>query len=191
MFVLDIICFELSAAKKDCSKKFSEVAEQLYNGVPIFEHACDFVNNSASYKRSGRRLELVEVDDYHITVKLTSEGKLEMASKSLSGFTRELLRVDRELYPEEQNHLFGEFLMNNTLFRNVQVDVNSKETVRANELSDVEALKLCVELFCNNATTTKAEAGYQSQLKQKMKGLLKEYSRAKRMYSYYSRMGGQ
>lgn len=188
---MDIICFELSAANKDCSKKFTEVAKQLYNGVPIFEHACSFVNNSASYRRSGRRLEMIDVQDCHITVKLTSEGKLEMASKSLSGFTRELLRVDRELYPEEENHLFGEFLMNSTLFRNVQVDVQNKVNIQMSGLSDVEALKLCVELFCNNATITKAEADCQAKLKQKVKSLLIEYSRAKRMYSYYSRMGGK
>lgn len=188
---MDIICFELSAANKACLKKFTEVAKQLYNGVPIFEHACSFVNNSASYRRSGRRLELIDVQDYHIIVKLTSEGKLEMASKSLSGFTRELLRVDRELYPEEENHLFGEFLMNSTLFRNVQVDVQNKVNIQKSGLSDVEALKMCVELFCNNATNTKAEAGCQAQLKKKVKSLLMEYSRAKRMYSYYSRMGGK
>lgn len=188
---MDIICFELSAANKDCTKKFSEVAKQLYNGVPIFEHACDYVNNSASYKRSGRRLELVSVDDFHITVKLTSEGKLEMAAKALSGFTRELLRVDRELYPEEEYHLFGDFLLNSTLFRNVQVDVQSKEIGDYSNLSDVEALKMCVDLFCNNATNTKEEASYQAQVKRKMKNLLAEYSRTRRIFTYYSRMGGK
>lgn len=48
---MDIRYFELRAANKDCKEKFSEIAKQMYNGVPIFEHACNYVNNSASYKR--------------------------------------------------------------------------------------------------------------------------------------------
>ena len=98
---MDIRYFELRAANKDCKEKFSDVAKKKYAGVPIFEHACNYVNNSQSYKRTGRHLEIIEIGDYYIKVKLTSESKLEMASKSLAGFTRELLRVDQELFPDE------------------------------------------------------------------------------------------
>ena len=83
---MDIRYFELRAANKDCKEKFSDVAKKKYAGVPIFEHACNYVNNSQSYKRTGRHLEIIEIGDYYIKVKLTSESKLEMASKSLAGF---------------------------------------------------------------------------------------------------------
>ena len=103
---MDIRYFELRAANKDCQEKFSEIAKQMYKGVPIFEHACNYVNNSASYKRTGRHLEIVEIKEHSITVKLSSKSKREMASKSLAGFTRELLRIDQELYPDEADRLF-------------------------------------------------------------------------------------
>ena len=83
---MDIKYFELRAANKECQEKFSEVAKQQYQGTPIFEQACSYVNNSASYKRTGRHLEIIEISDYYIKVKLSSETKLEMASKSLAGF---------------------------------------------------------------------------------------------------------
>lgn len=45
---MDIRYFELRAANKDCKEKFSDVAKKKYAGVPIFEHACNYVNNSQS-----------------------------------------------------------------------------------------------------------------------------------------------
>lgn len=115
---MDIIYFELRAANKDCQEKFSDVAKKKYKCTPIFEHACNYVNNSSSYKRTGRHLEIIEIADLYIKVKLTSETRLEMASKSLAGFTRELLRIDQEMDPDEDKQLFRLFTYNNTLFKN-------------------------------------------------------------------------
>ena len=36
--LMDIRYLELRAANKECQEKFSEIAKQKYNGVPIFEH---------------------------------------------------------------------------------------------------------------------------------------------------------
>ena len=186
---MDIRYFELRAANKDCKEKFSDVAKKKYAGVPIFEHACNYVNNSQSYKRTGRHLEIIEIGDYYIKVKLTSESTLEMASKSLAGFTRELLRVDQELFPDEGQRLFRLFIYNNTLFRNTQFSVEELEHTDSDEMSDVEALKLCVEVFCNSMTASKEEAVMNARMKREVKRLLAEYARFKRMNTYRDKMG--
>ena len=179
---MDIRYFELRAANKDCKEKFSDVAKKKYAGVPIFEHACNYVNNSQSYKRTGRHLEIIEIGDYYIKVKLTSESKLEMASKSLAGFTRELLRVDQELFPDEGQRVFRLFIYNST-------SVEELEHTDSDEMSDVEALKLCVEVFCNSMTASKEEAVMNSRMKREVKKLLAEYARFKRMNTYRDKMG--
>ena len=187
---MDIRYFELRAANKDCQEKFSEIAKQMYNGVPIFEHACDYVNNSASYKRTGRHLEIMEIGEYSIVVKLTSESKLEMASKSIAGFTRELLRVDQELYPDEADRLFRLFIYNSTLFRNTQLELGELTKKERRELSDVDALKKCVEIFCSGMTGSKEEAAVLANTKQKIKDILHEYEQFQRANSYAKKMRG-
>lgn len=187
---MDIRYLELRAANKECQEKFSEIAKQMYNGVPIFEHACNYVNNSASYKRTGRRLEIVEISEYSIVVKLSSESKLEMASKSIAGFSRELLRVDQELYPDEGNRLFRMFIYNSTLFRNTQIEVEELAREESRELSDVDALKKCVEIFCNGMTGSKEEAAALANAKHKIKDILHEYEQFQRLNGYAKRMRG-
>ena len=185
---MDIKYFELRAANKDCKETFSEIATQMFNNKPIFEHATNYVNNSGSYKRNGRKLELVEIKDYSITVKLSSESPLEMASKSLAGFSRELLRVDKELNPDEGKRFFSYFIYKSTLFRNTQIDMKEIETERTDEMSDVDALKLCVDLFCNGMTTSKEEASMAASMKKEIKKLLSQYDRFTRLNSYSSKM---
>ena len=187
---MDIRYFELRAANKDCQEKFSEIAKQMYKGVPIFEHACNYVNNSASYKRTGRHLEIVEIKEHSITVKLSSESKLEMASKSIAGFSRELLRVDQELYPDEADRLFRLFIYNSTLFRNTQLEVAELTKQESREISDVDALKKCVEIFCINMTGTKQEAAVFANTKHKIKELLHEYEQFQRVNGYAKKMRG-
>ena len=181
---MDTIFFELRAANKNCTERFSEIAKVQYEGVPIFEHACNYVNNSQSYNRTGRHLDIIAIEDFCIRVKLTSKSKLEMASKSLVGFSRELIRIDQEINPEEKARLFRCFVYNTTLFRNTQFSVEELEYADSNEMSDVEALKLCVEVFCNSMTASKEEAVMNDRTKREVKKLLAEYARFKRMNTY-------
>ena len=172
---MDVQYFELRAANRQCTDKFTDVAKVRVENVPIFEHACNYVNNSSSYKRNGRKLEIVEIRDYCIIVKLTSDTKLEMASKSLAGFTRELLRVDETLHQEKENRLFTYFLYSNTLFRNKQIDIKEIDQNDTMEMSDTEALKKCVDLFCSSITNSKEAAKRQTEAKNKVKQILLDY----------------
>ena len=185
---MDIIYFELRAANKDCLDKFTDVAKKKYKGTPIFEHACNYVNSSTSYKRTGRKLEIIEIADLYLKVKLTSETPLEMASKSLAGFSRELIRVDKEMYPDEDQQLFRLFIYNNTLFKNTQYEDEDQFKVDSAEMSDVDALQLCVQVFCNTMTSTKEEAAMNEVTKKQLKEILANFSRMKRLNAYNEKM---
>ena len=177
---MDAIYLELRPANKKCCANFIEISKVEYNHSPIFEYALRYANDSSSFKRTGKKLSLAEISEDHMTVKLTSEAPLQMASKSLAGFTRKLLSIDEEL----GNEIFKDLTYNNTLFRNREVPPIKEPFVMEEEMSDTAALKLCVDVFCNDITTTKEERKYNENINRQIKLLLAEYSRQKRLAAY-------
>lgn len=121
-------------------------------------------------------------------VKLTSETPLEMASKSLAGFSRELIRVDQELHPDEDKQLFRLIVYNRTLFKNTQYEDEDQFKNDSSEMTDVDALQLCVQVFCNTMTSTKEEAAMNDQTKKQIKEILANFSRIKRLNAYNDKM---
>lgn len=181
---MNVICFELRAANKECKEKFTDIAKVEYAGKPIFDYACDYINDSSSYRRAGRRLEILEIADSYINVKLTSETPLEMASKSLAGFSRELIRIDQEMHLDESKQLFKTFIYNKTLFKNRQIENGIQDDVEIEKMSDVDALQLCVQVFCNTMTATKEEALMNELTKKQIKKALADYKVTKRLLAY-------
>lgn len=181
---MNIIYFELLPANKECQDSFLEIAKNYYDGMPIFEFATKYVNNSTSYARFGRKLEIVEISEHFLKVKLESESKLEMPSKALSGFTRELLRIDEILNPDSDKRFFKRFIYNRTLFRSVQVDSEKWNFEREEVFSDSEALKICVDLFAGEILATKEENALKEKYKTEIKETLKTYKSLRRVISY-------
>ncbi len=180
---MDIVTFELRAANKDCTDKFTDIAKVKYEGKPLFEHACEYANNSTSYKKSGRKLELVSVAEDCVRVRLYSEGKLEMPSKSLAGFSRELMRVDAELHSDESESLFRNFVYGSALFRNIEL-AESDIMTEMLEMSDVDALKKCVDIFCNTIVSGKEANALLDETKKSIKDVLKRYETSARLIAY-------
>ena len=56
------------------------------------------------------------------------------------------------------------------------------------DISDVEALKLCVEIFCNGMTGSKMEAAMIATTKKDIKKSLLKYVDLKRLGSYEDKM---
>lgn len=183
---MNVVTFELRAANKDCTDKLTDIAKTLYKGQLLFDYACAYTNSSTSYKKAGRVLEIVEVAEDYLRVRLTSEGKLEMPSKSLAGFSRELLRVDAELNPNEDDRMFKNFIRASSLFRNIELGETDIQ-VESTEMSDVEALKRCVDIFCNTMVSGKDANKLLDETKKSIKKLLKGYESSSRMISYYKR----
>ncbi len=180
---MNVVTFELRAANKDCSDSFTDIARVVFEGKPIFEHACEYANCSSSYKKSGRKLELLSVEEDCVRVRLYSEGKLEMPSKSLAGFSRELLRVDSELHPKEAKRLFKSFMYGSALFRNIEL-AESDIVNDLSEISDVEALKKCIDIFCSTMVSGKEANALLEDTKSAIKEVLKKYDTSSRMISY-------
>ena len=157
-----------------------------YHNNPIFEYTAAAVNASQSFKRTGKTLEIKEIRVDSIIVKLTSQTALQMASKSLAGFTRKLLSIDKELGA----NLFDEFIYNNTLFKNIEIPASSLDT-HSEPLSDSAALKRCVDIFCNDITTSREEQQYNEQIKQEIKSILFKYEQHKRLSKYATLMKTQ
>lgn len=153
---MDVVIFELRPANKRCGYDFRAIAEASKTKLSdknIFESACDYANASASYKRNGRHLNILEVSSEYIKIKLQSETRLEMASKALAGFSRELCRLDEVLNPAESRYFTG-ISYGNALFRNVQIS-ETEDPQDAQLKTDAEILKRCVDIFCTSATTGK------------------------------------
>lgn len=199
---MNIIYLKLYAANKKCNHSFCKIEEEKYRGISIFKHASEYANQSAGFKRNGRKVEIVQVTNSYIMIKMYSEGKLEMASKAMACFTRELLRVDKEMYPDEEYHIFKECMFRDTLFKyqqiseteywlsfhqgdedisyrkldyciygegwNMQIDVQ-----QYSEISDVDALKMCVDLFCGNASRLKLGYEEEQKAKEEIKSILR------------------
>lgn len=107
---------------------------------------------------------------------MTSESKLEMASKSLAGFSRELLRIDQSMNPDADSRLFRYFSYNSSLFRNSEIDIREINQNDTLDMSDVDALKRCVDLFCDNMTTSKEEAKRRQEARKAIKNILLDYT---------------
>ena len=57
-------------------------------------------------------------------------------------------------------------------------------------MSDVDALKKCVEIFCNGMTGSKEEAAALANAKHKIKDILHEHEQFQRLNSYAKKMRG-
>ncbi len=199
---MNIIYLKLYAANQKCKQSFCNIEKEKYKGLSIFKHASEYANQSTGFKRNGRKIEIVQVTDSYIMIKMYSEGKLEMASKAMACFTRELLRVDKEMYPDEEYHIFKECMFRDTLFKyqqisetefwlsfhqedeeisnrkldwsvygeggNLQIDVHQYK-----DISDVDALKMCVDLFCGNASRLKLGYEEEQKAKEEIKSILR------------------
>lgn len=183
---MNIVTFELRAANKECTDKLTDISQTIYKGQPIFDYACAYTNNSTSYKKGGRKLEILKVEDDYLQVRLISEGKLEMPSKSLAGFSRELMRVDAELHPNEEDRMFKNFVRASSLFRNIEIGETDIQ-MELSDMSDVDALKRCVDIFCNTMVSGKEANILLDETKKAIKKVLKDYYSASRMIAYYKK----
>lgn len=201
---MNITQLKLYAANGKCERSFCDIEKEQYKGESIFKRACEYTNRSGNFMRYGRKMEIISISTDYIGVKLYSEEELKMPSKSMSGFTRELLRMDKELYPDEEYHIFGSCMHKGALFKyqeepdgfdNPDFDFDvleyllSREDSDSNmhtpseeelkkleykETSDIDALKMCVDLFCGNNSKFKLNENEIATIKDDIKVLLRK-----------------
>lgn len=173
---MEIHYLELVPAKKGSNVNFKEIAMEKYEGKEIFVHAIGYANDSASFKRAGKTLKLLECNEQSLVVKITSESSLQMVSKSLAGFSRELIRIDDRREAEDKKRLFEDCVYNHAVFKSKIILGKEQVVENINEMSDSQALKLCVDLFYGDATKTKEQLAYRKGAIHKIKEILVGYS---------------
>lgn len=151
---------KLSPANQNSSVDFLRISNEQFKGVRVLEYAMNHTNNSDSFKRARKELELVEVHARYLIVRITSEVPLQMVSKSLSGFSRELIRIDdiREA-EEKKTRLFEDCVYNHSLFKSQIIEHPEEltEKISPTELSSATALKMLIDLFYGDTTKTKVQ----------------------------------
>lgn len=166
---------ELSPANKECDIDFCRINEESFKGKSIFKYAEDYANASDSFKRTGKKMEILEIRPKTIRIRIISETSLQMVSKSLSGFSRELIRIDGVREDEGKDRLFADCIYNHSLFKSTIVaDVESLEETAEN-LSNASALKMCVDLFYGDTTKTKEQFKARQEAKTQIKKILLDY----------------
>lgn len=169
---------ELRPAKKTSNINFEIVSKEEFKGKGVFEHSIDYANKSESFKRAGKQIELVECHADYLLIKITSDTRLQMVSKSLAGFSRELIRVDNIRESEGKIRLFSDCVYNHALFRSKVVIGQEKLEESAENLSNASALKICVDLFYGDTVKTKEQSDIKKDFSLSIKKLLINYKNA-------------
>lgn len=158
--------FSLTAANKDCSLNFKEIENQN----EIFSTAVINCNNGVSYTRYGKQLVLDNITPSEIFLTLISRSTLSMSTRSLSsGFSRELLRLNKEL--------FKEAIYNKTLFRINLIEKKDLSQINPDMIPDTDTVKILVDLLFAHTNLTKKEAEERENTIRQIKLLLLPYSK--------------
>ncbi|MCB2354416.1 hypothetical protein [Clostridium estertheticum] len=166
---------ELSPAKKDSTINFQTVSKEQFKNKGVIDHSIDYANESASFKRTGKHMELVKCHSDYLLIKITSDISLQMVSKSLAGFSRELIRVDDIREAEGKVRLFEDCVYNHAVFKSKVVIGQEKLEESAEDLSDASALKMCVDLFYGDTIKTKEQLEIKKDFGSRIKKLLITY----------------
>lgn len=149
---------KLTPANRKGNIDFSVIAMETFEEIPIFSYAENYVNQTDNFQKRKKILQILEIESGYLIVKLSSASKLEMASKSLAGFSRELLRIDERRALEGKPRLFEAAIYNHGLFKSEIVRGKEEIAETASNLSDSAALKLFIDLLYREPTKTREDS---------------------------------
>lgn len=165
------IRMRLTPANKASQLSFRELEEDSIRacGVSIFQAAANYANGSDNFKRGKKKMDVEEVRDGCLIVTLSSAAPLQQASRSFSGFSRELLRL-----AQAQGLDLTPLIYNHTVFHYAQVPADPAAAHDpAAGMTDVEAAKRFIDLFFGRQLTlTKEDAAATEARKEQIKALL-------------------
>lgn len=126
-------CLRLSPARQKSGIVFTE-------HEVLIQEAIEAINGGISFKRGGKSLELLNIDDKEMVIKLTSQDPLANPARSLSALTRYLTN--------RYSNLFEQYIYNKTLF-NIQT-LSQESAISAKDdfgLSNEEIMKELIDLL--------------------------------------------
>lgn len=120
---------------------FRSIEDQYH----IFSEAAKNCNTGVNFRRKKKNIEIHAITQDHIQLILTSAVPLSAPYRTLSAFSRELLRLDHE----KSLGCFENAIYNHTLF-NTEIKVmapSESSTIEISDISNSQLLKIMVDLL--------------------------------------------
>jgi len=125
--------FKLSPARQKSEIVFTE-------HMTLIQEAIEAINGGISFKRDCKSLNLLNIDDKEMVIKLTSQDPLANPARSLSALTRYLTN--------KYANLFEQYIYNKTLFNIQTLSQESTPSAKVDfDLSNEEIMKELIDLL--------------------------------------------
>lgn len=134
---MEIYKFELTPADRKSIIDFEAIEHEYH----LFSNAANNCNLGVSFKRDGKQIKIENITPKCICLTLISTSPLSAPRRTLSAFSRELIRLDKK------TDLLSDSIYNHTLFNIKNVDVSEISKKSVSDISDVELLKSIVDLL--------------------------------------------
>lgn len=134
--------YRLSAADRKANINF----KKLENTYRIFTTAARNCNSGLSFKRDGKQIVIDKITESAIELTLSSAVPLPSPNRTLSAYSRELIRMDKT------TPLLSDMIYNHTLFSIQRLENIPVKKTSIEEISDSELLKSIIDMmFCSSA----------------------------------------
>lgn len=144
---MEIYRFKLSPADRKSTINFKEIE----NNTSLFTTAAYNCTQGVSFKRDGKKIVINNIEETFILLTLYSASPLPSPSRTLSAFSRELLRLDKAI-----NQL-ADSVYNHTLFSTEQIDIVPDVEITVNDISDTTLVKSIIDLLYSPSEDIKQE----------------------------------
>lgn len=128
--------FILTPSNRKNSLNYLELEENFH----IFSTATQNCNNGITFSRSGKKLKINKIEAVKIELVLSSTSPLPSPTRSLSAFSRELIRLNEEI------NCLTDAIYNHTLFQTQLLDVN-KDISSSKEITEAELIVSITDLL--------------------------------------------
>ena len=164
---MELYRFKLTPADRKSSLNFKSI-DNNYN---LFTTAAANCSQGVSFKRDGKKIVIDEINEKYIIITLQSSAPLSSPTRTLSAFSRELLRLDKE------TKLLENSVYNHTLFNTQQLEITPYEQMTINDISDTVLLKAIIDLLYS--PTEGIDSEHVSKAKIKLKEIMLPFINSK------------
>lgn len=134
---MELYRFKLTPADRKASLNFLEINNK-YN---LFTTAAANCSQGVTFRHDGKKITVDEIAENYLIITLSSVMPLASPTRTLSAFSRELLRLDKE------TALLGSSIYNHTLFNNEPLKITPSEEMSIGDISDTMLLKSIIDLL--------------------------------------------
>ncbi len=129
--------FTLAPANRKINVNF----KHLEDNYRIFSTAADNCNSGVTFRRAEKKIVVEQITEKQINLTLSSATELPSPTRTLSAYSRELIRLDKE------SGLLNSLIYNHTLFRTELIETVKAPQKSIDTISYAELLKAIIDLL--------------------------------------------